>query len=230
MGSNKRTARIAGLLYLIIVFCGIFSLKYVPSKLIVQGNGLATIRNISTSETLFRLGILSELIGDILFILLPLVLYKLFMEVNKTHALLMVSLIIPGILISFVNLLNKFVVLTLISKADYLKVFATNYLQAQILLYLDFYNNGNFIAQIFWGLWLFPFGYLVFKSRFLPKVLGILMMAGCFGYLINFIGSFLFLQYDETIIPRYITLPASIGELGTCLWLLIMGVRDKRTQ
>ncbi len=95
------------------------------------------------------------------------------------------------------------------------------------MLYLDQYGNGMRIVHIFSGLWLFPFGYLVFKSGFLPKILGVLLMLGCFGYLINFVGHTLILTYSKIGISTYIGLPASLGEIGTCLWLLIMGAKIK---
>lgn len=228
MNSNKKTARIAGLFYLIVVLSGIFNLMYVPSKLIVWDDASATFKNIIASETLFRLGILSGLICYTFFLLLPIALYKLLNPVNKTHALLMVIFAVVSVPISFVNMLNNFSVLTLVSNTDYLKVFEVDKLQAQVLVYLHFYNNGNQIASIFWGLWLLPFGYLVFKSGFLPKTLGILLMAGCFGYLIDFIGDFLFPDYSKMGLSTFITLPGSIGEIGTCLWLLIMGAKDSR--
>ena len=226
--SNKKTARIAGLVYLIVVLSGIFHLVYVPSRLIVRGNASATFNNIVSSETLFRLSIMGGLICYTFFLLLPLVLYKLLKPVNKTYSLLMVILVVVSIPISFINMLNKFAILSLISKADYLKVFEMDKLQAQVLLYLNFYNNGNQIASIFWGLWLFPFGYLVFKSGFLPKILGILLMVGCFSYLIDFIGDFLFPAYGQMGISTFVTLPGSIGEIGICLWLLIMGAKDSK--
>ncbi len=223
--SNKKTARIAGLLYFILILCGIFYLRYVPSKLIEWDNPSVTASNIIASETLFRLGILAGLIGHTLFLLLPIVLYKLLSPVNKTHAVLMVTLAVVSVPIAFVNMLNQFAVLTLISKANYLSVFEADKLQAQILFYLDSYSNGNQIGSIFWGLWLFPFGYLVFKSGFLPKILGMLLMFGCFGYIINFVGNFLFPNYGETVISTFITKPGGLGELGICLWLLIKGVK-----
>ena len=229
MDSRKKTARIAGLLYLIVVLSGIFHLMYVPSKLIEAGNPSITISNIIASETLFRLGILGGLLCYTSFLLLPLALYKLLSPINKTHAVLMVTLAVVSVPISLVNMLNKFAVLTLVSKANYLSVFEAEKLQAQILLHLDYYRNGNQIASIFWGLWLFPFGYLVFKSGFLPKILGIFLMAGCFGYIIDFMGSFLFSKYDETGISTLLTMPGSLGEIGICLWLLIIGIKDKRT-
>ena len=94
------------------------------------------------------------------------------------------------------------------------------------MLSLDAYNNGILVSSIFWGLWLLPFGYLVFKSGFLPKVLGILLMIGCFGYLINFLGVELLPGYEGTAIARVVRMPAALGELGTCLWLLIIGARE----
>ena len=224
--SSKKTARIAGLLYLVVVLTGIFHLLYVPSRLIVSGNASATVNNIIASETLFRLSILGGLICYTFFLLLPLVLYKLFKPVNKNYSLLMVILVIVSVPVSFINMLNKFAVLSLISKASYLQVFETGKLQAEVLLYLNFYNNGNQIASIFWGLWLLPFGYLVFKSGFLPKILGILLMVGCFSYLFDFLGDFLFPGYGQMKISTFVTLPGSIGEIGICLWLLIMGIKN----
>lgn len=227
MDSPKKIARLAGLLYLIVVLTGIFSLAYVPSQLIVWGNAEATYNAITGSETLFRFGIAAGIICYIAFLFLPFVLYKLLSPVNKSHALAMVALAVISVPISLVNLLNKFSVLTLLSGDDYLKVLGTDQLQAQILLQLEYYNNGIQLASVFWGLWLLPFGYLVFKSGFLPKLLGVLLMAGCVGYLINTFGSLLFQDYSGLGISGIVSLPATLGEIGTCLWLLIMGVKEK---
>ncbi len=229
MDPNKKIARTAGLLYLIVVLTGLFSLMYVPSKLIIWDNAALTLNNITSQETLFRLGIIAGILCYTAFLFLPIVLYKLLSPVNKTHAVAMVALALVSVPISFVNLLNKFSVLTLISDDAYLKSFDAAQLPAQVLLQLDYYNNGVQLAAIFWGLWLFPFGYLVYKSGFLPKILGVLLMAGCFGYLVNFTGRFLYPGYADLGISTYISLPASLGEIGTCLWLLIVGVRIKKS-
>lgn len=225
--SNKKTARIAGLLYLVVVATGIFSLAYVPSKLIVWDNAAQTISNITNSELLFRLGIVSSLICYTFFLFLPIVLYQLLQSVNRKYANAMVILAIVSVPISFINILNKFAVLLLIGSSTLLKGAEVVQIQTQVMLYLNLYNSGILIVQIFWGLWLFPFGYLVFKSGFLPKFLGILLMAGCFGYLINFLGNSLLPNYNKLGISSYIRLPASLGEIGTCLWLLIMGAKEK---
>jgi hypothetical protein len=139
----------------------------------------------------------------------------------------MVALAIVSVPLSLVNLSNKYAVLTLLSNATYLQTFTPQELQTQVLLHLNYYNNGIEITSVFWGLWLFPFGYLVFKSGFLPKILGILLMIGCFGYLLNFTGGFLFPGYGALGIAGYISIPSGLGEIGTCLWLLIVGVKCK---
>ena len=227
--SNKKTARIAGLLYLVVVLTGIFSLAYVPSKLIVWDNAPATVLNIKTAEFLFRLGIVSSLVCYTFFLFLPLALYRLLKTVNGNCAKLMVILAVISVPVSFVNVLNKFAVLNLVGDDSYLKVFTNDQLQAQVMFYLNLYNSGILILKIFWGLWLFPFGYLVFKSGFLPKILGILLMAGCVGYLLDFSGAMLLPHYNAMGISSFIRLPASIAEIGTCFWLLIMGAKESPT-
>lgn len=226
---NKSTARIAGLLYLVVVLTGIFSLMYVPSKLFVTGNSALTYQNIVSAETLFRLGIVSGLICYSFFLFLPLVLYKLLSPVNKNYAVLMVLLALVSVPISFINMQNKFAILSIISGSGYQEEFSANQIQSQVLFFLEQYDNGILIASLFWGLWLFPFGYLVFKSGILPKVLGILLMLGCFSYLINFLGNTLIPDYSKWGVSSYISLPASLGEIGICLWLLFPGAKDHRT-
>lgn len=228
MDSTKKTARIAGALYLVVVVSGIFSLLYVPSQLIVWDDASATVANIVASELLFRLGIVSGLICYLAFLVLPLVLHELLKPVNKTYALLMVVLAVVSVPIAYINMISKLDVLTLISGGEYTNAYQADQLHAQVMLLLESHNNGILIVQLFWGLWLLPFGYLVFKSGFLPKIFGILLMAGCFGYLIDFLGYFLFPGYGDTIIPTLVGLPASLGETGICLWLLMVGIQEQK--
>ncbi|GEJ46134.1 DUF4386 domain-containing protein [Chryseobacterium sp. ON_d1] len=149
-------------------------------------------------------------------------------EVNVNYAKLMVILALISIPISFINLQNKFSVLTIIEGTDYLKIFETKQLQSQMMVLLSTYNKGLLITQIFWGLWLLPFGYLVYKSGFLPKVLGIFLMLGCLGYLANVFGRTVFTHFSDYPISGYITLPATVGEIGICLWLLLVGPPNKK--
>jgi hypothetical protein len=228
MTANNRRSRIAGLLYLGVVLTGIFSLMYVPSKLIDTENAATTFQQISSSETLFRLGIVSGLLCYSIFLFLPLVLYRLFKPVNESMAQSMVILAIISVPMYFINAQHELSVLNLIREPVYSMGFSTEQLQAQVMFGIRQYNNGMRLIHIFSGLWLFPFGYLVFKSGFLPRVLGILLMLGCVGYLINFIGHTLIPGYAAWGIASYISLPASIGEIGTCLWLLLVGAREKQ--
>lgn len=227
MNPDKKTARLAGFLYLIVVITGIFSLGYVPSKLITGKDPVATVSNIISHPWLYRWGIISGTVCYITFLLLPLVLYRLLNSVNETAARLMVVLAIVSIPISFLNLQHKFEALTLIERAG---AFATTTeIAEQVMLQLKAYNSGILIVQIFWGLWLLPLGWLVYRSGFLPKVLGVFLIAGCFGYVIDFIGTVGIPGYNETVIGNFITKPATLGEIGICLWLLIIGIQKKRS-
>jgi Domain of unknown function (DUF4386) len=230
MTSNKKTARIAGLLYLGVVITGIYSLMYVPKSLIAWDNAATTFNNITSHQSLYRAGIVSGLLCYTFFLFLPIFLYKLFKPVNDNYAKLMLLLAVISVPMYFINVQNQFTVLSLVSSSNYLNGFSTEQIKSMVMLYLDHYENGMRTVHIFSGLWLFPFGYLVFKSGFLPKILGLLLMLGFFGYLINFLGNTLVVDYSKIGISFYISLPASIGEIGICLWLLIMGAKDKPTQ
>ncbi|WP_416943875.1 DUF4386 domain-containing protein [Xanthomarina gelatinilytica] len=221
--SHNKKARVAGLLYLLLVITGFTYLVYIPSELIDLQNATKTIENIRSSELLFRLGIVTAICSSFIFMLLPLALYDFLKSVNKVSAKFMVLFALMSIPISFVNILNKFAVLNLINKSVYAEKLEQTEFQTQVMLHLENYNNGIQLLQIFWGLWLLPFGYLVYKSGFLPKILGIFLMAGCFGYLITFFGGFLYSDFNKTIISDIVGFPAPIGEIGICLWLLIMG-------
>ncbi|MBW2250592.1 MAG: DUF4386 domain-containing protein [Deltaproteobacteria bacterium] len=165
----NKTARIAGILYLLVAVLGIFNMMYGPSSLIVLGDAATTVNNIMASESLFRLGIVNDLAAQTVGILLVLFLYKLLKPVSKTQASLMVIFALVGIPIVMLNLLNQFAALLLLSGADYLTVFAADQLQALVMLFLNLDEHGFMIAHIFWGLWLFPMGYLVFKSGYIPS-------------------------------------------------------------
>ena len=224
----KKTARMAGFIYLVVVVTGVFSLIYVPSHIFAGGDASATIRNIVANDRLFRLGIVVELIAHTVFLLLPFALYKLLSPLGRNAAVLMVAFAVVSVPIDFIINLNKLDVLSLLSGADYLQALTTDDLHARVMMLLHSYDNGILVSKIFWGLWLLPFGYLVFKSGFLPRILGILLMLGCFGYLIDFVGEALFPGYSETAVARFIRLPAAFGELGICLWLLIVGATEPK--
>jgi len=196
----------------------------VPSKINVLGNATATINNIMAHQMLFRLGIVANIIGQIIFIFLVLALYRLFKEVDKGQARLMVALVIASVPITFMIILNQIAALILLSGAGFLSAFTPQQLQSLAMFFLTCYDHGIFIVGIFWGLWLFPFGYLTYKSGFLPKILGVLLMLGCAGYLVDAFTFLIFPAYHD-IVSQITTVPASIGEISMIFWLLFKGVK-----
>src|SRR5436309_2979768 len=165
--------RCAGLLYATASIPGFFALLYVPSKLIVHGNATATANNIAASETLFRLGIAADLIGQVLFIFVALALYELLKGVNRRLALQMLVLILVAIPIAFLNEVNGVAALLLVRGGDALSVFEKPQRDALAMLFLNLHGSGFDVAGIFWGLWLFPLGLLSYRSRFIPRMLGV---------------------------------------------------------
>jgi hypothetical protein len=223
MNSTKNAGRFAGLLYLIVSIPGAFALIYVPSKLIVHGNATATANNVAASETLFRLGIAGELIGQAGFIFVALALYDLLKGVNQRHASLMVTLIVVSIPIAFLNELNAIAALVLVRGADFLSIFEKPQRDALAMLFLNLHSQGFGVAEIFWGLWLFPLGLLVYRSRFLPRFLGAWLAIGGFAYVILSLTGVLCPQdHDKVFI---ISQPALFGELVFMLWLVIKGAK-----
>ncbi|WP_228237289.1 DUF4386 domain-containing protein [Allomuricauda sp. M10] len=228
MKEEVRIARIAGLIYLIVVVTGIFNLGILPSNFLVKQDAIATFQNITENLMLFKYWILTGIACYIAFLFLPLVLYRLLNSVNKNYALAMVTLVVVSVPISLTNIIDQFTILTLVEKAEAPNGMDLAQVQEQVMFLFYSYNNGLRVVSIFWGLWLFPFGYLVYRSSFLPKILGVLLMFGCFGYLINFLGNFLFEGYSGSLLSEFITRPGSIGEIGICLWLLVVGVRTRQ--
>lgn len=223
MHPTDKAARIAGAVYLSMVFTAPFSLIYVPSKLIVRGNAAATADNILAHETMFRLSIIGDLIGQVIFICLAIALYRLLRDVNKTWARLMVSFVLVSAAVGFLNTLNDVAALILFRGEDFLTVFDKPQRDALATLFLRLNSHGQFIDEIFWGLWLFPFGLLVFRSGFLPRFLGVWLMINCFGYLVLSVTALLFRPYYDR---AFVVLqPVLFGELAIMLWLLIKGAK-----
>ncbi len=222
----KRTARIAGLLYLLVAITGAFSIMYVPETLIVRDDAAATARNIASSELLFRAGIAGALICQVTFIFLVLMLYRLFKDVDNAYATTMVALVIAAVPIAFLNTLNHMAALILTSGADFLSAFTGDQQNALVMTFLTLHEHGLSAVEIFWGLWLFPFGVLVIKSSFLPRVLGVLLIVACFAYLADSAVSLLVPQYNDAINP-FTAAAGGIGEFGILLWLLIKGVKTE---
>lgn len=223
MTLTSNPGRFAGLLYLVASIPGVFALIYVPSKLLVHGDAAATANNIASHETMFRLGIAADLIGQALFVFVALALYDLLKAVNRRHALAMLVLILVAIPIAFLNEVNSMAALTLARRTDFLSVIDKPQREALSGLFLNLRGDGFDVAGIFWGLWLFPLGMLVYRSGFIPRFIGVLLMIGTFAYLANSFTSLVWPEYAAGV-SRWMD-PLQAVELMFMLWLLIMGAK-----
>jgi len=194
--------------------------------LLASDNAAVTARSILAHEMLFRLGIVGDLLIGIIFVFVVLALHRLLEEVDHNLAVLMV--ILGGImqtLIFFVNALNWVAALLLVRGADFLAVFDASHRYALAMLFIRLHAQGNVINEMFWGLWLFPFGVLVIRSRFLPRVLGIWLIVECFAYVILSLTGLLLPQHYDTVFM--FGQPAFFAEIAIMLWLLIKGAKRK---
>ena len=223
--SPNKIARMAGLFYLIYILTTALA-AVVRSRIIVFGDAAATANNIMGSEFLFRIGFVTQLVSAVFFLLAAWALYTLLKPVNKNLALLFLLLNLGGVAVECTNMLNLFAALPFLSGANYLNVFQTGQLQAMAMSFLNSYTNGFMIAQIFFGAWLLPLGYLVYKSRFLPKFLGILLILDFFFWTSYFFQFFLLPDYGILAYPGNAI--SFVAEISLTVWLLIMGVKEQK--
>jgi hypothetical protein len=223
MSTIKNPGRYAGLWYVVTSIFGFFAMGYVPGKLIVHGDASATANNIAASEMLFRLGIASQLIGMAGFIFVALALYELLKDVDRRQAALMVILIVVSIPMAILNEVNSVAALVLVKGADSLSVFEKPQREALAMLFLNLHGRGLVFCELFWGLWLLPLGYLVYKSRFLPRFLGVWLVLAGFGWVILCFSGVVWPQYADKL-NTYLQ-PAILGEIAFMLWLVIKGAK-----
>jgi len=226
MNTNKKTARIAGFLYLsFIVFSAIANV--VGRKgIIVDGDAAATAANIIAKEMLFRIGFVSDLLSALLFLLTAWALYALLQQVNRTLALLFLLLNLCGVAMQCFSMILLYAALPLVNGGGYLDAFTTDQLNALAMFFLGLYKAGFTSAQLFYGAWTLPLGYLVFKSGFLPKALGVLLMLDCLAILVWFFQFAFLPSYAAISYPCYAV--SFIAEVGLALWLLIMGAKEQK--
>jgi hypothetical protein len=196
---------------------------YVPNKLIVHGNPVATVNNIAAHEMLFRFGIAGQFISQAAFIFVALALYKLLEGVNRRHASLMVILIVVSVPIALVNEVNSLAALALVRGADFLSIVEKPQRDAFAMLFINMHGRGLVVAELFWGLWLFPLALLVYRSRFLPRFLGVWLALAGAAWVILSLVSILLPQYQNKVYTY--TQPAVLGEIALMLWLLIKGAK-----
>jgi len=223
MNTIKKQAHIAGILYLLASIAAVFAWVYVNGKIFVRDDATATANNIRASETLLRLGIAGELIGSIIFIFVVLALYRLFKAVSEKQAMAMAILLLISTPISLLAVLGELAALILADGGNFLSIFDQHQLDGLSYLFFRLHGQALVVAQIFWGLWLFPFGTLVIRCGFIPRFLGFLLFIAGLGYLI---GSF-----SVLVLPNYKQLGNQIAmilefcELPIILWLLIWGAK-----
>jgi uncharacterized protein DUF4386 len=223
MASRRRQARLAGLLYVFMIVTGLPGLILIPSRLIVHGDAAATAEHLRASETLFRVGIASELFHQIVFLYVALALYRLLAPVSKNLATQMAALVLVSVPIMFVNAVNELAALVLVRAPSYLTAaFTQAQLDAQAFFFLRLHGEGIGVVEVFWGLWLIPFGLLVYRSGFLPKALGVLLLVAAVGELlrpvVSLFPSLSFLDPVASIL--------ALGELPIVLWLAVVGARE----
>lgn len=222
--SLKKTARLAGLLYLLWVITGILGLMYLPSKFMVRGDAAATANNILANEFLFKMWIVNNLMAATICVFMLFTLYRLFKHVNEGQAKLMFYLFFVTVPVSFVMEALQISSL-MVLKGEVLKSFELIQRQDLARFFLKINDYGNIVMELFWGLWLFPFGLLVYQSRFIPRILGIFLILNGIAYVIHCFAHLLFPDY-QNLVAQIATPFWILGEISVTLWLLIKGVKE----
>lgn len=217
-------ARFTGVLYLIIIVCGLFSELYVRSGIIVRGDAAATAANIASREGLFRIGFVSDLIAFLCDVAVAATFYVLLANVSRTFALIAAAFRLTGTAIYGANLLHHVAALQALTGTGYLAGFEPAQLQVVALLFLDLHKYGYDLGLMFFGAHCLVLGYLIFHSERFPSVLGVLMMLASVGYLVGGLTLFLAPRHAEAVAPIYVV--PLVGELALCAWLLVKGVRN----
>ena len=226
MTALSKDARVAALLFISASVVGLVRLMYIPKALIVHGNAAATASNIAAHEFLFRVGIASSLLAGVLWLFVPLALYRLLKGVDQGLAVLMVILgSLMQVPIFFINSATDAAALLFARGADFLTVFDQPQRNALAVLFLNLHYHLDLANAIFWGLWLLPFGLLVYRSRFLPRLLGVWLMMACFGWLAFSLTGLLFPGHEAKVYT--LGQPLMLGEVATMLWLLIVGAKPQ---
>jgi hypothetical protein len=223
MQSTQKTARVAGLLYLLVVITGMFSLLYAPTRLFVQGNSAATAHSILANQSFFRWYVLVEIVSELLFVSVALVLYQLLKKVNPVQAAIMVLLVLIPAPIAFQSVANQVSTLAFVRGAEFLSTLDKPQRDAVAMLLFNADNAGILVWVMFWGLWLLPLGMLVFRSGFLPRFLGIWLIVNGIAYVIISLIRLFSPQYAD--LASRISLPALLGEVAFTFWLLLVGAR-----
>jgi hypothetical protein len=226
MRSIRQQARFAGLLYMFMCVTGLPGLLFIPHALIVSGDAVATANHLRAAPTLLRWGIASELFHQVVFAYLALALYDLFRSVNRNAATQLLLLVAMSVPIMFVNVLNELAALVLVGAPPFLATFTQPQLDSLAYLFLRLHGEGIGVVDVFWSLWLVPFGVLVYRSGFLPRALGVLLFAGATGAMIGAVTSVLPSLSNGTV--DKIGQILALGEMPIIVWLVFPGAREPR--
>jgi hypothetical protein len=227
MNSPKRLARIAGVLYLINALFGGFAFGYVLGKVFVAGDAAKTAANVAANPGLVRVGVVADLFQGTEWVFLALTLYVLLKHVHQSAARAMVVLVAVGAAIVCLNDVFQFESVRVATDGSYAAALGTAGSSALVLLLLEIHHYGFLAAQIFFGLWLVPFGYLAYKSAMFPKALGVALIVGGVCYLVGMLAVFLVPDSGEKI-NTFVTIPSAIAELSMVVYLLVIGVKTPK--
>lgn len=225
--SPRRLARIAGVLYLVNIVGGFFAIGYVPAALMVPGDAAATAQLIRTNELLYRSGLVAHFVVTLTNVPLAVIFYELFKVVSTRLALLVVFFMLVATAVEGAALLEQFTVLSFLSGARYLNVFTSEQLQALAYVPIDMLAIGYSLYTAFFAFYNLTIGYLVFRSTFLPRAVGVLVAIGGLAYLSNSLATFLAPTFAARLFP-YIGLPSLVGEASLCVSLIVIGVNLHR--
>jgi hypothetical protein len=226
MSTRRKLARRAGALYAAMGLAGAFGLVYFPSAFLVRGDAAATAARITASPLLYRFAVVVELSAGVLFICAALALYELLKDVDRVQARAMVALVIAQVAMGFALLLTQIAPLVLLGGAKYWSAFDRPQLEALALGALTLRGQGIGAISVYWGLWLLPLGALVYRSGFLPRIIGVFLIVAGVGYVVSTLTFFFLPAYYRLVFTAITTPAAALGELGLVSWLLIKGARD----
>jgi len=222
MSENKRTARIAGLWYLVLAIGSAYSWLYITKTLVLE-SAVLTVKNIYTTENQYIISIICSIVGQIGFMFLALALYRLFKKVNQAQARLMLALVFISVSVMFLNIIFQTSALVFLTRTNYFIAFTGAQIAELATMFLHLNMIGVYVVDIFWGLWLFPLAYLTYQSNFFPKIIAIVLVISGLGYIVDSL-SFLINQEVHTMLRNYLSIPEALGEMTMLLWLLIKGV------
>ncbi|HCT75041.1 MAG TPA: DUF4386 domain-containing protein [Micromonosporaceae bacterium] len=224
MISDKRQARVTGVLYLLLALLSGLPFIYLSSAIIEPGDAAATADNVVANAMLLRVSFVADLLGIACYVLVAMAFYRLLKYVSRNAAAAMMTFVAVGAALMGASLLYQFAALMVATDGSFATALGQSGSDALVLMFLDLRINGYLIAQVFFGLWLLPLGYMAYKSGRFPRALGILLTVGCFGYLVDLVARFLAPSFGAALSP-IVLLPAVVAEFWMVGYLLVKGIR-----